>query len=223
MTKIVLSRERPRARRPSRISGPVDVIAEAHQLPPLPVPEPWDGLARDAGAHPLARPPRRRDRARRGTRRSTSRSGLLPQSDFHAHLRARARGRTAPGKPGLYRFFLAHTWSTTLLPDGQLPARGRGLGPARQQGRPRAAVRRREQRLSSDPAAQREHVVDEHLRLRVEAVLAHGAARPGTRRPTARRSSPSNSCSSWRISATPTWTLPAGVRGTVLPISTSWT
>ena len=25
---------------------------------------------------------------------------------------------TAPAKPGLYRFYLAHTWTTTTVPDG---------------------------------------------------------------------------------------------------------
>ena len=97
------------------IFGAVDVIAEAHQMPPLPVPPPWDGL-------PVT-PGRLRWRVRRGNR--TVRpwhtpidlsKGLLPPDRFSWIYAPRTR-QNRPGKPGLYRFYLAHTWSTRLLPD----------------------------------------------------------------------------------------------------------
>jgi hypothetical protein len=98
------------------VSGAVDVIAEAHQVPPLPIPEPWDAS--------LVTPARIRWRVRRGG--ATVRAwhtpvdftnGLLPQDAFH-RIYAPGTRQNRPGKPGLFRFFLAHTWSTTLLPDG---------------------------------------------------------------------------------------------------------
>jgi hypothetical protein len=115
VTRIVLSRN-GRALSPAAISGAVDVIAEAHQLPPLAVPEPWQGL-------PVT-PARVRWRVRRGghtvrpwhTPVDFSKR-LLPQEDFR-RIYAPGTCQNRPGKPGLYRFCLAHTWSTTALPDG---------------------------------------------------------------------------------------------------------
>jgi hypothetical protein len=115
VTRIVLSRN-GRALPPASVAGAVDVIAEAHQLPPLPVPEPWRAL-------PVT-PARIRWRVRRGGR--TVRAWhtpidltrrLLPADDFR-WVYAPGTRQNRPGKPGLYRFFLAHTWSTGLLPDG---------------------------------------------------------------------------------------------------------
>ncbi len=115
VTKIVLSRN-GRALSPDAVSGPVDVIAEAQQLPPLEVAEPWHDL-------PVT-PARVRWRVRRGgltvrpwhtpidlTKR------LLPKEDFH-RIYAPGTRQNRPDKPGLYRLFVAHTWSTTLFPDG---------------------------------------------------------------------------------------------------------
>ena len=115
VTKIVLSRN-GRTLSPAAISGPVDVIAEAHQMPPLAVAAPWNGL-------PVT-PARIRWRVRRGgltvrpwhTPIDFSK-GLLPKEDFH-RIYAPGTRQNRPEKPGLYRFFLAHTWTTTLLPDG---------------------------------------------------------------------------------------------------------
>jgi hypothetical protein len=115
VTRIVLSR-RGRELPPQAISGAVDVIAEARQLPPLPVPAPWDGL-------PVT-PARLRWRVRRSGR--TVRAWhmpvdlgreLLPREAFRRVYAPGTRQNRA-GTPGLYRFFLAHTWSTTLLADG---------------------------------------------------------------------------------------------------------
>ena len=93
VTKIVLSRN-GRALAADSIFGAVDVIAEAHQMPPLPVPPPWDGL-------PVT-PGRLRWRVRRGNR--TVRpwhtpidlsKGLLPPDRF-SWIYAPGRGRTGP-------------------------------------------------------------------------------------------------------------------------------
>jgi hypothetical protein len=115
VTRIVLSRN-GRALRPEGVAGAVDVIADAHQLPPLRVPAPWNDL-------PVT-PARIRWRVRRGG--MTVRpwhtpidfsQGLLPQDTF-GWVYAPGTRQNRAGKPGLYRFFLAHTWSTRLLPDG---------------------------------------------------------------------------------------------------------
>jgi hypothetical protein len=97
------------------IFGAVDVIAEAYQMPALPVPPPWDAL-------PVT-PARIRWRVRRGNRTvrpwhtpvDLSQS-LLPQDRF-SRIYAPGTRQNRAGQPGLYRFYLAHTWSTGLLPD----------------------------------------------------------------------------------------------------------
>jgi hypothetical protein len=96
--------------------GVVDVIAEAHDMPPIPVPPPWDGL-------PIT-PARLRWRVLRGPdivrpwRAPVDfRHELLPRAAFHRIYAAGTRQNHA-GRPGLYRFYLGHTWSTTRFPDG---------------------------------------------------------------------------------------------------------
>jgi hypothetical protein len=115
VTKIDLARN-GRALPAGAIFGPVDVIAEAHQMPALPVPPPWNGL-------PVT-PARMRWRVRRNNRTVRSwhtpidfSQGLLPQDQF-SRVYAPGTRQNRPGKPGLYRFYLAHTWSTRTLPDG---------------------------------------------------------------------------------------------------------
>ena len=85
-------------------------------MPPLPVPAPWDGL-------PVT-PARIRWRVRRGG--ASVRpwhtpialgSHLLPQNAFR-RIYAPGTRQNRAGKPGLYRFYLAHRWSTTLFADG---------------------------------------------------------------------------------------------------------
>ena len=92
------------------------MIAEAHDIPPIPVPAPWNGL-------PVT-PARLRWRVLRGT--ETVRDWhtpvdfsdtLMPQSAFDRIYAPGTRQNHAES-PGLYRFYLAHTWSTTLLADG---------------------------------------------------------------------------------------------------------
>jgi hypothetical protein len=98
------------------VSGAFDVVAEAHDVPPVPVPAPWHGL-------PVT-PAKVRWRVQHGgavVRRWHTpvdfTKGLLPQSRFHTIYAPETRQNHA-GEPGRYRFFLAHTWSTQLLPDG---------------------------------------------------------------------------------------------------------
>jgi hypothetical protein len=101
---------------PTAVHGAVDVIAEAHDTPPIPVPAPWHDL-------PVT-PARLRWRVLRGTEVVRPwhtpvdfRSTLLPKSDY-GHIYAAGTRQNHANTPGLYRFYLAHTWSTTLLPDG---------------------------------------------------------------------------------------------------------
>ena len=123
VTKIVFSRN-GRALTPAAISGAVDVIAEAHQMPPLKVPAPWDRPAGDARKGSLARAPRRPHGAAPGTHRSTSAGQLLPQEDFR-RIYAPGTRQNRAGKPGLYRFYLAHTWSTTCSPTAGIASRSK--------------------------------------------------------------------------------------------------
>jgi hypothetical protein len=116
VTRIVLSRN-GRELTPGAVSGAVDVIAEAHDTPPIPVPAPWNGL-------PVT-PAKLRWRVRSTTgvarpwHTPVDFTGtLLPQSDF-SRIYAPGTRQNHAGEPGLYRFYLAHTWSTTTLPDGR--------------------------------------------------------------------------------------------------------
>ena len=93
------------------------MIAEAHQLPARKVPPPWDGL-------PVT-PARIRWRVRRGDHTVRAWHTPIDLSKDTAPHAPRSGGSTRPGtrqnregKPGLYRFHLAHSWSTTLLLDG---------------------------------------------------------------------------------------------------------
>jgi hypothetical protein len=115
VTSVALVRN-GRVLSPAAVAGAVDVIAEAHQMPARAVPAPWDGL-------PVT-PRGLRWRVRRGAR--TIRpwhepidfgGGLLPQAAF-TRIYAPGTRQNRAGRPGLYRFYLAHTWSTRLLPDG---------------------------------------------------------------------------------------------------------
>jgi len=115
VTRIVFSRN-GRILSPTSVFGPVDMIAEAHQMPARKVPPPWDDL-------PVT-PARIRWRVRRGahtvrawhTPIDFSRT-LLPRAAFR-RIYAPGTRQNRQGKPGLYRFYLAHRWSSTLLEDG---------------------------------------------------------------------------------------------------------
>ena len=101
---------------PGPLSGAVDVITAAHDSPPTPVPPPWNGL-------PVT-PARLRWRILRGgtvvrpwhTPVDFS-DELIPASAFH-RIYAPGTTQNHAGNPGVFRFFLAHTWSTGTLADG---------------------------------------------------------------------------------------------------------
>jgi Peptidase family M23 len=115
VTRITFSRDGVEVL-PAAVSGAVDVIAEAHDPPPIAVPAPWNGL-------PVT-PAKLRWRvlhqgtvARRWHTPVDFAQTLLPQSAF-SRIYAPGTRQNHAGEPGRYRFYLAHTWSTTVLPDG---------------------------------------------------------------------------------------------------------
>jgi hypothetical protein len=98
------------------VSGAVDVIAEAHDMPPIGVPPPWNDLPVTPAK--LRWRVRQHETVVRPWRTPVDfTQSLLPQSSFGRIYAAGTRQNHA-GMPGRYRFYLAHTWSTTLLPDG---------------------------------------------------------------------------------------------------------
>jgi hypothetical protein len=116
VTSITLSRAGSELA-PTAVSGAVDVIAEAHDTPPIAVPAPWNGL-------PVT-PAKLRWRVRRAAEVVRPwhtpidfSDRLLPQSAF-ARIYAPGTRQNHAGEPGLYRFYLAHTWTTTTLEDGE--------------------------------------------------------------------------------------------------------
>ena len=101
---------------PDAVQGAVDVVVEAFDLPPVPVPAPWNGL-------PVT-PARIRWRVLRNSRVVRTwhtpidfTKALLTQDRF-AGIYAPGTRQNRAGEPGRYRFFLAHTWSTQRLRDG---------------------------------------------------------------------------------------------------------
>jgi hypothetical protein len=102
---------------PDGVHGAVDVIAEALDVPPVPVPPPWNDL-------PVT-PALLRWRVVQGSRVARPwhtpvdfTKTLLPKERFTAIYAPGTRQNHA-GKPGRFRFYLAHTWSTSTLPDGE--------------------------------------------------------------------------------------------------------
>ena len=101
---------------PAKVRGAVDVIVEAFAMPPLAVPAPW-------AAMPVS-PAVIRWRVRRGGK--TVRPWHTPvdlrlrmlDQDLFPKVYAPGTRQNHPNKPGRYRFYLAHTWSTKLLPNG---------------------------------------------------------------------------------------------------------
>jgi hypothetical protein len=115
VSRIVFSRNGAEIR-PDGVHGAVDVIAEAFDTPPIPVPAPWNGL-------PVT-PARLRWRVTRGGKVARPwhtpvdfTGTLLPQKAF-SRIYAPGTRQNRADEPGLYRFYLAHTWSTTTLADG---------------------------------------------------------------------------------------------------------
>jgi hypothetical protein len=101
---------------PQRVRGPVDVIVEAFDAPPLPVPVPWAEM-------PVA-PALLRWRVRRNG--TTVRPWHTPidlrprmlDKERFSSVYAPGTRQNHPSRPGCLRFYLAHSWSTRLLPNG---------------------------------------------------------------------------------------------------------
>lgn len=101
---------------PKLVRGAVDVVAEAHDVPPIPVPAPWNGLP-VTPARIRWRVLRNGNVIRKWHTPVDFTKGLIPQSRF-ASIYAPGTTQNHAGEPARYRFFLAHTWSTHLLADG---------------------------------------------------------------------------------------------------------
>jgi hypothetical protein len=102
---------------PAMLSGVVDVIAEAHDNPPIAAPEPWHGL-------PVT-PALVRWRLFRGGNEVQAwkvaadfRATMIPNSRFAAIYAPGTRQNHA-NAPGLYRFWLAKRWDTRTHADGR--------------------------------------------------------------------------------------------------------
>jgi hypothetical protein len=105
-----------RAVKPQAVFGDVDVVVEAYDRPPLRPLEPWAGA--------IVTPLLLRWRVLHGGRVARPWHTPIDFRTFHEQDRfgaiyASGTRQNRPGKPGRYRFFLAHTWTTSLLPDGR--------------------------------------------------------------------------------------------------------
>jgi murein DD-endopeptidase MepM/ murein hydrolase activator NlpD len=98
------------------VNGAVDVIAEAHDTPPIPVPPPWNGLP-VTPARLRWRVMRQGNVIRPWHMPVDFTQTLLPQTAFD-RIYAPGTRQNHANEPGRYRFYLAHTWGTAQLPDG---------------------------------------------------------------------------------------------------------
>jgi hypothetical protein len=101
---------------PLAVQGAVDVIVEAWDRPPIAPLPPWDDV--------LVTPALLRWRVLRGRTVARPwhapvdfRRTMLPPSLYNV-VYAPGTRQNRPGKPGRYRFFMAHSWTTSLLPNG---------------------------------------------------------------------------------------------------------
>jgi hypothetical protein len=101
---------------PLDIHGDVDVIAEAWDRPPLPVAPPWHDLV-VAPALLRWRVLKKRKVVRAWHTPVDFRKTMLPASLFDT-VYAPGTRQNKPNKIGLYRFYIAHGWTTSLLHDG---------------------------------------------------------------------------------------------------------
>jgi len=101
---------------PLTVRGSVDVIVEAWDKPPLPIPPPWaDSIVTPALLR--WRVLQRRRVIRPWHAPVDFRRTLLPASLFPV-VYAPGTRQNHPNRPGLYRFYAAHTWDTKHLPNG---------------------------------------------------------------------------------------------------------
>jgi hypothetical protein len=101
---------------PLEVRGSVDVIVDAWDKPPLPVPPPWSDVIvtpalirwRVVHAGRVVRP---------WHAPVDFRKTLLPRSLFPV-VYAPGTRQNRPNRQGRYRFFVAHTWDTRRVPNG---------------------------------------------------------------------------------------------------------
>jgi hypothetical protein len=105
-----------RALSPLEVHGDVDVIVEAWDKPPLPVPPPWHDLA-VSPALLRWRVLKGRTVVRPWHAPVDFRRTLLPASLFPV-VYARGTRQNKPNHVGRLRFYVAHGWTTSLLLDG---------------------------------------------------------------------------------------------------------
>jgi hypothetical protein len=116
IARLVLVRGRKEVP-PDRVHGAVDVLCEAYDVPPLRVPPPWNDLP-VTPAKLRWRILRPGGKTARGWHTPVDLSRrLLPRELFEVVYAPGTRQNHA-GEPGRYVFYLAHSWSTRLLPDG---------------------------------------------------------------------------------------------------------
>jgi hypothetical protein len=100
----------------NQLSGAVDVIVEAHDTPPIPVPAPWNGLPVTA-ARLRWRVTEDAKIVRPWHTPIDFSEALLPATAFQ-RIYAPGTTQNRAGHPAVLRFFLAHSWSTGAVPDG---------------------------------------------------------------------------------------------------------
>jgi Peptidase family M23 len=102
---------------PEQVRGIVDVVVEAHDVPPLRVPPPWANM-------PVT-PARLRWRVLckgkvvRPWHTPVDFTKTLVPRELFATIYAPGTRQNHPNEPGLYRFFIARRWFTTELTDGE--------------------------------------------------------------------------------------------------------
>jgi hypothetical protein len=101
---------------PLEVRGDVDVIVEAWDKPPLPVPPPWHDLA-VTPALVRWRVLRGREVVRPWRAPVDFRRTMLPASLFPV-VYAQGTRQNKPNKVGRYRFYVAHGWTTRRLRNG---------------------------------------------------------------------------------------------------------
>jgi murein DD-endopeptidase MepM/ murein hydrolase activator NlpD len=116
MIDAVVFRRSGRLIPPERVRGVVEVIADARDTTPLPVPPPFADM-------PVT-PALLRWRALRGGQVTIpwrvvldSRRGHLPQEDYAQNYAPGTR-QNRPNRPGRYRFYLIRGWDTRTLANG---------------------------------------------------------------------------------------------------------
>jgi Peptidase family M23 len=116
VTRIVCSRAGAELD-PINLHGGVDLIVEAFDRPALPVPAPWAGMP-VAPASIRWRVIQGRTVARAWHSPFDLATRMLPEK-LYPIVYAPGTRQNHPNQPGLFRYFLAHSWSTSLLPDGR--------------------------------------------------------------------------------------------------------